>query len=171
VRFQAQAVLRRDRPRSPLRLAGVLVDGAFYPGSPKDALGPLNLEVGLVALAPLTPVVTASASRAAEAALDEARGQWTDATAPPEGQALAWRPIRDVRPQLDGHSVGELIALMSTANDARMGAIPSTPPYHSAAREVERLASVVFDTTSSEERHAEDAARRDGGRITRRPDA
>jgi hypothetical protein len=171
VRFQAQAVLRRDDQRAPLRLAGVLVAGSFYPGSPQDAWGPLHLEAGLVALAPLTPVVMTSASRAAAVALDEARGQWTDGTAARHGASLTWRSIRDVRVPLEGRTVGELIALMSTANDARMLATPSTPPYHSAARELERLASVVYDTASSEERLAEDMALEDAGRPRGRSDA
>lgn len=171
MRFQAQAVLRRDDRQAPLRLAGVLVAGSFYPGSPQDAWGPLHLEAGLVALAPLTPVVMASASEAAEVALHEARGQWTETSAPSTGAWLAWRPIRDVRATLDGRSVEELITLMSAANAARMIATPSTPPYHSAARELERLASVVYDTTSSEERSAEHAVLEDGGRVRDRPDA
>lgn len=158
MKFQAQAVLRRDDPRAPLRLAGVLLAGSFYPGALQDAWGPLHLEAGLVALAPLTPVTTDSAPEAAVVALHEARLQWADGNAPVDGVSLSWRPMRDVRQPLDGHTVGELIALMSTANDARLLAIPSTAPYHNAARELERLASVVYDTTSSEERVAEDAA-------------
>ena len=170
VKLQAQAVLRRDDRQAPLRLAGVLVAGSFYPGSPQDAWGPLHLEAGLVALAPLSPVDAASATEAADVALGEARGQWADGSAPRD-TGLAWRPIRDVRARRDGRSVEDLIASMSVANDARMSATPSTVPYHSAAREIERLASVVYDTTSAEERRAEDDALEDGDRSARPHDA
>jgi hypothetical protein len=158
VKFQAQAVLRRDDWQAPLRLAGVLVAGSFYPGAPQDAWGPLHLEAGLVALAPLTPVVITTAPEAAVLALAEAGRQWADGNSPVDGLLLTWRPMRDVRQPADGRSVGELIALMSKVNDARLVATPSTRPYHTAARELERLATVVYDTTSSEERDAEDAA-------------
>jgi hypothetical protein len=171
VKFQAQAVLRRDDLRAPLRLAGVLLGGSFYPGSAQDAWGPLHLEAGLVALAPLTPVVSGAAPRAAAVALEEARLQWADGNATPAGASLAWRPMRDVRKPGDGQSIAELIELMSTANDARLMETPSTPLYHDAARELERLATVIYDTASSEERVADDAARRHERRPGGRPDA
>jgi hypothetical protein len=69
-------------------------------------------------------------------------------------------------------TVGELIALMSTREGrARMVAAPRTPPYHSPAQELERLACVVYNTTSSEERIAEAARVRDGGPASARRDA
>jgi hypothetical protein len=158
VKFQTQAVLRRDDSQAPLRLAGVLLAGSFYPRSIQDAWGPLHLEAGLVALAPLTPVVMGTAAEAAGMALVEACRLWAEDTSRVESTSLSWRSIRDVREPLDGQTVQELIALMSTANDARLTAVPSTPPYHTAARELERLAVVMYDTTSGEERAAEDAA-------------
>ncbi|CAN5171073.1 hypothetical protein BH24CHL7_BH24CHL7_07580 [soil metagenome] len=163
MKFQAQAVLRRDDMQGPLRLVGVLIAGSFYPDTPQDAWGPLHLEVGLVALAPLTPIVLRDPSAAAARALSEARAEWADGRAPTVAGALAWQPIRGVRQPTDERSIAELIEEMSAANAARLLETPSTPPYHKAARELETLATAMFDTTSSEERMAEDGAdQRDG---------
>jgi len=158
VKFQAQAVLRRPDMLAPLHLVGVLLAGSFYPGSTQDAWGPLHLEVGLVALAPLTPIVVTLSEEAAAIALTEARRQWGDVTAPGASPGLVWHPIGDVRRPKDHQSVAALIEQMSTANAIRMSETPSTPPYHQAARDLERLASIIFDTTSTEERVAEDGA-------------
>ncbi|MCY7419157.1 MAG: hypothetical protein LH650_11800 [Chloroflexi bacterium] len=49
---------------------------------------------------------------------------------------------------------------MATANETRTDSTPSTPPYHAAARELERLAGLVYETSSAEERIAEDGALR-----------
>ena len=53
-----------------------------------------------------------------------------------------------------------LISRMSVANDERTSETPSTPPYHRAARELGRLASLVYEATNAEERMAEDEAQR-----------
>ncbi len=158
MKFQAQAVLRRADMLAPLRLVGVLLAGSFYPGSTQDAWGPLHLEVGLVALAPLDPVIEDMPDVAAGVALAEARSLWSDDTLKGATSVLEWHPIRDVRRPIDPQSVAELIEQMSTANAIRTAATPSTPPYHAAARDLERLAGIMFDTTSSEERTAEDGA-------------
>jgi hypothetical protein len=158
VKLQAQAVLRRVDLAAPLRLVGVLMAGAFHPLTVQDAWGPLHLEVGLVALAPLNPVVAADASAAAAEAMAEARGHWTDPGSD-KGSGLSWVPIIQVRDVAE-EDIHALIAQMSVANDERVSETPSTPSYHRAARELERLASLVHDTASAEERVAEDAARR-----------
>ena len=74
----------------------------------------------------------------------------------------------EVRVPADGRTVAELIERMTAANETRLGATPSTPPYHGAARELEDLAAQVFDTASSEERSAEDGAlaRTDGASVS-----
>ncbi|MEP7379109.1 MAG: hypothetical protein ABI725_06040 [Chloroflexota bacterium] len=158
MKLQAQAVLRRVDLAAPLRLVGVLMAGAFHPLTAQDAWGPLHLEVGLVALAPLTPVVTADARAGAAEAMVEARGHWSD-PASDRGARLSWVPIDQVRDVAE-EDIHALLAQMSIANDERTGATPSTPPYHRAARELERLASLVLETASAEERLAEDAAQR-----------
>jgi len=158
VKLQAQAVLRRVDLAAPLRLVGVLMAGAFHPLTTHDAWGPLHLEVGLVALAPLTPVVAADGSTGAAEAMEEARGQWSDPGSS-RGARLSWVPI-DQMGDVAEEDIHALIARMSIANDERTSAIPSTPPYHRAARELERLASLVHEVTSAEERMAEDAAER-----------
>ncbi len=73
MKLQTQAVLRRSDFDAPLRLAGVLVAGSFFPDTPQDAWGPLHLEVGLIALAPLTAIIAADTAGAAKRALLEAR--------------------------------------------------------------------------------------------------
>jgi len=161
VKLQAQAVLRRADLAAPLRLAGVLMAGAFHPLTAQDAWGPLHLEVGLVALAPLTPVVTADASAGAAEAMVEARGHWSDSGSC-RGARLSWVPIDQVRDVAED-DIHALIAQMSIANDERTSQTPSTPPYQRAARELERLATLVHEATSAEERMAEDEARRKGG--------
>lgn len=158
MKLQAQAVLRRVDLAAPLRLVGVLMAGAFHPLTAQDAWGPLHLEVGLVALAPLTPVVTADASAGAAQAMVEARGHWSDPESD-RGARLSWVPIDQVRDVAE-EDIDALLAQMSIANDARTGATPSTPPYHRAARELERLASLVLETASAEERLAENEAQR-----------
>lgn len=158
MKFQAQAVLRRADLAAPLRLAGVLVAGAFHPLTVQDAWGPLHLEVGLVALAPLTPVIAADVDEGASLAMAEAREHWADPT-PGSGERLSWVPIEQVRDVAE-EDVHALIARMSIANDERTRETPSTPPYHRAAREVERLASLVYQATSAEERTAEEIAER-----------
>ncbi|MDQ3553011.1 MAG: hypothetical protein M3395_01170 [Chloroflexota bacterium] len=160
MKLQAQAVLRRLDLNAPLRLAGVLVAGSFYPLAPQDAWGPLHLEVGLVALAPLTPVVVTEPTDGAELAMQEARGQWSDPMAT-KGELLRWRPIDQVREVVADEDIRALIQQMSVANDERSGATPSTPPYHGAARELERLAARVYEASSLEERIAEDGALRE----------
>jgi hypothetical protein len=56
---------------------------------------------------------------------------------------------------------------MGAANDERSVSTPSTPPYHRAARELERLASLVYEASSVSERAAEDhALERDAPRVT-----
>jgi hypothetical protein len=167
VKLQAQAVLRRVDLAAPLRLVGVLIGGAFHPLTAQDAWGPLHLEVGLVALAPLTPVFAADLGAGAAEAIEEARGQWTH----PEsnrGAQLSWVPIDQVRDVAE-EDIHALIARMSIANDERTNQIPSTPLYHQAARELERLASLVYEAASAEERTAEDEARRQ--RLGRHGDA
>jgi hypothetical protein len=161
VKLQVQAVLRRADLAAPLRLVGVLLAGAFHPLTAQDAWGPLHLELGLVALAPLTPVVAADASAGAAKAMVEARVHWSDPRSD-GGARLSWVPIDQVRDVAE-ESVHALIAQMSIANDERTRAIPSTPPYHRAARELERLAWLVHKTTSAEERLAADAAPRKQG--------
>jgi hypothetical protein len=158
VKLQAQAVLRRADLAAPLRLVGILMAGAFHPLTTQDAWGPLHLEVGLVALAPLTPVVAADARAGAAEAMQEARGHWSD---PGSGRdaKLSWVPIDQVRDVAE-EDIHALIAQMSIANDERTSETPSTPPYHRAARELERLATLVQEATSAEERVAEDQAKR-----------
>ena len=158
MKLQAQAVLRRADLAAPLRLVGVLMAGAFHPLTAQDAWGPLHLEVGLVALAPLTPVVAADASAGAVEAMVEARGHWSDPDSG-SGAQLSWVPIDQARDVAE-EDIHTLIARMSIANDERNSEIPSTPPYHRAARELERLASLVYEATSAEERMADDEARR-----------
>ena len=159
MKLQAQAVLRRADLAAPLRLVGVLMAGAFHPLTAQDAWGPLHLEIGLVALAPLTPVVAADPGAGAVEAMVEARGHWSDPEAG-SGAQLSWVPIDQVRDVAE-EDIHALIARMSIANDERTSETPSTPPYHRAARELERLASLVYEATSAEERMAEDAARRE----------
>jgi len=158
VKLQAQAVLRRVDLAAPLRLVGVLMAGAFHPLTAQDAWGPLHLEVGLVALAPLTPVVAADAGEGAAEAMVEARGHWSDPGST-RGAQLSWVPMEQVRDVAE-EDIHALIARMSIANDERTRETPSTPPYHRAARELERLASLVREATSAEERMAEDEAQR-----------
>ena len=158
MKLQAQAVLRRADLAAPLRLAGVLMAGAFHPLTAQDAWGPLHLEVGLVALAPLTPVVATDTSTGAAEAMVEARGHWSGPGGD-NGARLSWVPIDQVRDVAEG-DIHALIARMSIANDERTNETPSTPPYHRAARELERLASQVCEATSAEERLAEEGARR-----------
>jgi len=159
VKLQAQAVLRRADLAAPLRLVGVLMAGAFHPLTPQDAWGPLHLEVGMVALAPLTPVVAVDASTGAAEAMVEASGHWSDPGSG-RGARLSWVPIDQVRDVAE-EEIHALIAQMSIANDERTSERPSTPPYHRAARELERLASLVYETASAGERVAEDAAQRE----------
>jgi hypothetical protein len=158
VKLQAQAVLRRADLVAPLRLVGVLMAGAFHPLTAQDAWGPLHLEVGLVALAPLTPVVAVDVGAGALEAMVEARGHWSD-PGPGSGGQLSWVPIDQVRDVAE-EDIHALIARMSIANDERTSETPSTPRYHRAARELERLASLVYEATSAEERMAEDEAQR-----------
>lgn len=158
MKLQAQAVLRRADLAAPVRLVGVLMAGAFHPLTAQDAWGPLRLEMGLVALAPLTPVVAADPGAGAVEAMVEARGRWSD----PEtssGAQFSWVPIEQVRDVVE-EDIHALIAQMSIANDERTSETPGTPPYHRAACELERLASLVYEATSAEERMAEDAALR-----------
>ena len=162
MKLQAQAVLQRADLMAPLRLAGVLPAGSFYPLTPQDAWGPLHLEVGLVALAPLTPVVAPDPAEAARHAMGEARRQWIIPTAG-KVELLSWRPIGQVRDGEGEDDVGLLITQMTLANEERTDATPSTPPYHRAARELERLAGLVYEASSAAERVAEsDAALRKG---------
>jgi hypothetical protein len=154
MKLQAQAVLQRADTQAPLRLSGVLVAGAFYPLTAQDAWGPLHLEVGLVALAPLTPVQATDVDDGAASALLEARKQWGDPSAP-MAALLSWRPIADVRDAPSLQSVQAMLDQMLAANDVRTRSTPSTPPYHGAARELERLASLVYDAASTGERVAE----------------
>jgi len=158
VKLQAQAVLRRLDLAAPLRLAGVLIGGAFHPLTAQDAWGPLHLEVGLVALAPLTPVFATDLRAGAVEAIKEARGQWSDPGSN-SGAHLSWVPIDQVRDVAE-EDIHALIARMSIANDERTSETPNTPPYHRAARELERLASLVYEATSAAERTAEEEARR-----------
>src|SRR6187200_1185889 len=137
MRFQAQAVLRQADQQSPLRLVGVLVAGSFYPATAQDAWGPLHLEKGLVALAPLDPIETTGPQEAATSALGQATTEWADGYSSEVVDLLRWRPMRDVRVPPDGRTVSELIELMTSANRARLSATPSTAPYHGAARELE----------------------------------
>ena len=135
MRFQAQAVLRRPDQQAPLRLVGVLVAGSFYPATAQDAWGPLHLEGGLVALAPLDPIDTEGPEQAAALALRQASRDWADGHSPDGIGPLRWRPMGEVRVPADGRTVAELIEKMTVANETRLGATPSTPPYHGAARE------------------------------------
>jgi len=158
VKLQAQAVLRRADLAAPLRLVGVLMAGAFHPLTAQDAWGSLHLEVGLVALARLTPIVAANTSAGAAEAMLEARGHWSDSGSGRSAR-LSWVPIDQVRDVAE-EDIHALIAQMSIANDERTRETPSTPPYHRAARELERLASLVHEATSGEERMADDEAQR-----------
>jgi hypothetical protein len=132
--------------------------GAFHPLTAHDAWGPLHLEVGLVAQAPLTPVVAPDVGEGAIEAMAEARGHWSH---PEAGEAarLSWVPIDQVRDVAE-QDVHALIARMSIVNTERTFETPSTPSYHRAARELERLASLVYEATAAEERIAEDLALR-----------
>jgi len=159
VKLQAQAVLRRPDQQAPLRLAGVLLAGSFYPLTAQDAWGPLHLEVGLVALAPLTPIIAPDADAAVSQAMAESRDQWTVAGAG-DGERLSWIPIDRVRDATADEDVRALIAAMTTANEERAMETPSTPAYDRAARELERLAGLVYEATSAAERVAEDGALR-----------
>jgi len=96
VKLQAQAVLRREDPAAPPRLVGVLMAGSFHPLTAQDALGPMHLEAGLVALAPLTTVVASDAITGAARAMVEASSQWGD-PGPARGELLSWVPIDQVR--------------------------------------------------------------------------
>lgn len=75
--FQTQAVLRRASRARPLVLVGITLDSTFYPDTPADALGPLTLTKGLVALGPLTAVDAAHPADAAEIAKVDARESWS----------------------------------------------------------------------------------------------
>ena len=88
----------------------------------------------------------------------EARGHWRDPGSG-RGARLSWVPIDQVRDVAE-EDVHALIAQMSIANDERTSETLSTPPYHRAARELERLASLVHAVTSAKERMAEDEAQR-----------
>lgn len=157
MKLQTQAVLRRSDADAPLQLAGVLVAGSFFSNRPQDAWGPLYLEVGLIALAPLTAVLATDAAGAAAQALIEARERWSQPLLS-GAEALAWRPISDVRARPKDEDIGLLIDQMTAANDERTARTPSTPAYHRAARELERLAGLVYEATSAGERIAEDGA-------------
>ena len=170
VKLQTQAVLRRPDADAPLELAGVLVAGSFYPNRPQDAWGPLHLEVGLIALAPLNPVVADSGEAAAEQAMREARDQWSH-PALSRAELLAWRPIEQVRARPADEDIALLIRQMTAANEDRSAGTPSTPPYHKAARELERLAGLVYEATSAGERIAEDGALREEHARSRHRDA
>jgi hypothetical protein len=159
VKLQAQAVLRREDLDAPLRLVGVLVAGSFYPYTPQDAWGPLHLETGLVALAPLSAMVVTDPADGIEQAMLEARSHW-DTVPDRKGELLRWRPIDEVRAAVPDEDIQALIVAMSVANDARVAEVPSTPPYHRAARELERLAGRVYEASSITERAAEDGATR-----------
>jgi hypothetical protein len=158
VKLQAQAVLRREDVAAPPRLVGILMAGSFHPLTAQDAWGPLHFEVGLVALAPLTPVVASDTREGAAEAMVEARSQWTD-LGTGEGAHLSWVPIDQMRDVAE-EDIHALISRMSIANDERVRQSPSTPLYRRAARELERLASLVYEATSAEERMVEDEARR-----------
>jgi len=156
VKLQAQAVLRREDVAATPRLVGVLMSGSFHPLTAQEAWGPLHLEVGLVALAPLTTVVASDTREGAAEAMVEACSHWAD----PEsgtGAHLSWVPIDQMRDVAE-EDIHALISRMSIANDERMRQTPSTPPYRRAARELERLASLVHEATIAEERMADDGA-------------
>lgn len=80
--FQAQAVLRRSSQGTPLRLAGVTLDSMFYPRNSAEAIGPLKLASGLVALAPLDSVDAPDAAGAATIANVDARDAWVGLNEP-----------------------------------------------------------------------------------------
>jgi hypothetical protein len=132
--------------------------GTFHPLTPQDAWGPLHLEVGLVALAPLTPVVASDTRDGAADALVEARHRWSDPGSG-TGVHLMWVPIDQVRDVAE-ESIHALITRMSIVNDERVNEAPSSPRYHRAARELERLAALVCVATNEAERRAEDEALR-----------
>jgi hypothetical protein len=160
MKLQAQAVLRREDLDAPLRLVGVLVAGSFYPYTPQDAWGPLHLETGLVALAPLSALVVAEPADGVEQAMLEARAYWSTPGLGHKGELLRWRPMDEVRAAVPDEDIRALIMAMGVANDARVGEVPSTPSYHRAARELERLAGQVYEASSISERAAEDGATR-----------
>ncbi len=135
--------------------------GSFHPLTAQDAWGPLHLEVGLVALAPLTPLVASDTSDGAADAMVEARSQWTD-PGPGMGAQLSWVPIDQVRDVAE-EGIHALISRMSVANEERVRQAPSTPPYHRATRELERLAALVREVTSADERMSEGAPPRHSG--------
>jgi hypothetical protein len=111
-----------------------------------------------VALAPLTPILAPDADSAVDQAMSEARADWSEPDT--DGVAgLTWMPIGRVRGEVADEDIRDLIAQMTVANDERSGETPSTPPYHRAARELERLAGRVYEASSTGERIAEEAAR------------
>ena len=158
MKLQAQAVLRREDLAAPPRLVGVLVAGSFHPLTAHDALGPMHLEIGLVALAPLAPVVAPDTSEGAADAMVEARSRWSH-PGPAGGELLSWVPI-DQLSDVAEEDIHALIARMSSINDERTRATPSTPPYQRAARELERLAVLVYEAAAAEERMADEVALR-----------
>lgn len=156
MRLQAQAVLRRDDLVAPPRLVGVLMAGSFHPLRAEDAWGPLHLERGLVALAPLTPVAAADVDAGVIAATLEARSRWSDAGAGADAP-LSWVPIGQARDVAE-EDIHALIARMSLVNDERASETPSTPAYLRAVRELERLALLIHEAAAAEERVTEDPA-------------
>ncbi len=165
MKLQAQAVLRRPYIQAPLRLAGVLVAGSFYPLTIQEAWGPLHMEVGLLALAPLTPVVADDAAAAADLALREARAQWVDPAVNGDVALLTWQPMTGVRDAAAGEDIDALLVAMGAANDIRSDSTPTTSAYHAAARELERLAGLVYLTSRAEERIAEQRIAEDGAAL------
>ena len=157
VKLQAQAVLRRADLAAPLRLVGVLMAGGFHPLTAQDAGAPASRGRPGGA-GPLVHGRRGGRERGCVEAMAEARGNWSDPGSG-SGAQLSWVPIDQVRDVAE-EDIHALIAQMSIANDERTGATPGTPPYHRAARELERLASLVFEATSAEERVAEDEAQR-----------
>lgn len=75
-RYQTQAVLRRASQWTPLVLVGITLDSTFYPQSGAEASGPLTLNRGLVALAPLAAVEARSPAAGAVTANRDARDAW-----------------------------------------------------------------------------------------------
>lgn len=82
VRYQTQAVLRRTSRTTPLKVVGVTLDSTFFPGSAEDATGPLTLDKGLVALAPLSAVDARGAAEAATSANLDAMETWSGVQGP-----------------------------------------------------------------------------------------
>jgi hypothetical protein len=99
-RHRARAEFRRRERGAPWVIAGVWVDGlVFVPAAP--GVEPVRWrlpEAGLVGWADLPPIVAVDQARAAEAALESARGIW-----PERDRGEVPHPFRPARTRRGGH--------------------------------------------------------------------